>query len=104
MRYIKFLNYVLTKNLEMDSSFFRIFYFIFLDFKFDRTVFFDQYFNPWLDEASYDRIKALCEIEKDKLRVARAHNKKVKEKSFQVRDLVWKTILPIECKSNKFGK
>jgi hypothetical protein len=57
-----------------------------------------------LDEASEERIKALGEIERDKLRVARAYNKKVKEKSFQVGDLVWKTILPIGSRSNKFGK
>ena len=50
------------------------------------------------------RLKALKEIEKDKLRVARAYNKKVKLKSFQVGDLVWKTILPLGMKSNKFGK
>jgi hypothetical protein len=37
-----------------------------------------------LDEASDDRIKALGEIKRDKLIVARAYNKKVKEKSFQV--------------------
>jgi hypothetical protein len=41
-----------------------------------------------LDEASSERINALGEIERDKLRVARAYNKKVKEKSFQVGDLV----------------
>jgi hypothetical protein len=46
----------------------------------------------------------LEEIEKDKRRVARAYNKKVKVKSFQVDDLVWKMILPIGSKSNKFGK
>jgi len=50
------------------------------------------------------RIEALKEIEKDKSRVARANNKKVKNKSFQVGDLVWKTILPLGVKSNKFGK
>ena len=44
------------------------------------------------------------EIEKDKLRVARAYNKNVRAKSFQVGELVWKTILPLETKSNKFGK
>jgi hypothetical protein len=49
-------------------------------------------------------MEALEEIEKDKRRVARAYNKKVKAKSFQVGDLVWKTILPIGSKSNKFGK
>jgi hypothetical protein len=32
-----------------------------------------------LDEASDERIKALREIKRDKLRVARAYNKKVKE-------------------------
>jgi hypothetical protein len=41
-----------------------------------------------LDEASDERIKTLDEIERDKLRVAWAYNKRVKEKSFQVRDLI----------------
>ena len=49
-------------------------------------------------------MKALKEIEKDKLRVARAYNKKVKDKSFQIGDLVWKTILPLRIKNNKFDK
>jgi hypothetical protein len=49
-----------------------------------------------LDEVSDERVNALGEIKRDKLRVVRAYNKKVKEKSFQVGDLVWKTILPIE--------
>jgi hypothetical protein len=53
-----------------------------------------------LDEGSDERIKALGEIERDKLRVPRAYNKRVKEKSFQVGDLVWKMILPIGSKSN----
>jgi hypothetical protein len=57
-----------------------------------------------LDEVSDERVNALGEIERDKLRVARAYNKRVKEKSFQVEDLVWKTILPIWSRSNKFGK
>ena len=46
----------------------------------------------------------LRDIEKYKLRVARAYNKKVKLKSFQVDDLVWKVILPIGSKDRKFGK
>jgi hypothetical protein len=57
-----------------------------------------------LDEVSDERVKALGEIERDKLRVAKAYNKRVKEKLFQVRDLVWKTILPIGSRSSKFGK
>jgi hypothetical protein len=35
-----------------------------------------------LDEVSDERIKALGEIKRDKLRVAKAYNKRVKEKSF----------------------
>jgi hypothetical protein len=57
-----------------------------------------------LDEVSDERMKALGKIERDKLRVAKAYNKRVKKKSFQVGDLVWKTILPIGSRSNKFGK
>jgi hypothetical protein len=57
-----------------------------------------------LDKVSDERMKALGEIERDKLRVARAYNKIVKEKSFQVGDLVWKTILTIGSRSSKFGK
>jgi hypothetical protein len=41
-----------------------------------------------LDEVMDERVKALGEIERDKLRVAKACNKRVKKKSFQVRDLV----------------
>jgi hypothetical protein len=41
-----------------------------------------------LDEVSHERINALGEIERDKLRVARAYNNKVKKKLFQVGDLV----------------
>ena len=56
------------------------------------------------DEVTDRCLEAFEAIEKDKRRVARAYNKKVKVKSFQVGDLVWKTILPIGTKSNKFGK
>jgi hypothetical protein len=41
-----------------------------------------------LDELSDEREKALGEIEKYKLRVARAYNKRVKEKLFQVEYIV----------------
>jgi hypothetical protein len=56
------------------------------------------------DEVSDARVKALGKIERDKLRVAKAYNKRVKEKSFQVGDLVWKMILSIGSRSSKFGK
>src|ERR1041385_5709305 len=57
-----------------------------------------------IDDVPEERLKALREIEKEKLRVAKAYNKKVKEKSFQIGDLVWKMILPIGTKDRKFGK
>jgi hypothetical protein len=57
-----------------------------------------------LDKVSDERVKALGKIERDKLRVTRAYNKRVKENLFQVKDLVWKTILPIGSRSNKSGK
>jgi hypothetical protein len=41
-----------------------------------------------IDEVIDVRLKALKEIEKDKARVAKAYNKKVKRKSFQVGELV----------------
>ena len=50
-----------------------------------------DYFNSMIDnidEVTDKHMKALKEIEKDKFRVARAYNKKVKDKSFQVGDLV----------------
>jgi thymidylate synthase ThyX len=57
-----------------------------------------------IDEVSDKRLQSLKKIEEDMLRMARAYNKKVRAKSFQVGELVWKTILPLETKSNKFGK
>jgi hypothetical protein len=50
-----------------------------------------------VDEAPVSWLKALEEIEK-------AYNKHVVEKSLQVGDLVWKTILPLGTRSSKFGK
>ena len=57
-----------------------------------------------IDEVSDKRLQTLKEIEKNKLRVARPYNKKVRPKSFQVGELVWKTMLPLRIKSNKFDK
>ena len=70
-------------------------------------IFTIDYYNLMMNniyEVTNNRMKALKEIEKDKLWVARAYNKKVKDKSFQVVDLVWNTILSLGMKSNKFGK
>jgi hypothetical protein len=64
----------------------------------------DTYHALMMDNIDEVTNKCLEAIEKDKRRVARAYNKRVRAKSFQVGDLVWKTILPIGSKSNKFGK
>jgi hypothetical protein len=57
-----------------------------------------------LDRVPEDQFKAMMEIEKEKLQTAKAYNKKVKEKSFQVGNLVWKIILPLGTRDRRFGK
>jgi hypothetical protein len=57
-----------------------------------------------IDEMSESRFKAMSRIEEEKIRSAKVCNKRVKEKSFQIDDLVWKTILPLGTWNNKFGK
>ena len=47
---------------------------------------------------------ALENIEANKLRVARHYNKKVKNKKFGERELVWKVKLLIGSKDSKFSK
>jgi hypothetical protein len=54
-----------------------------------------------LDE---ERIKALEMLTRQKERVARAYNKKVKSKTFNVGNLVWKVILPMDKKDRVLGK
>jgi hypothetical protein len=71
----------------------------------DLTV--GDYYNSMMDnidEVTDKRVTTLGEIEKDKIMVAKAYNKKVKATLFQVGDLVWKTILPLRSKDRKFGK
>jgi hypothetical protein len=55
-----------------------------------------------IDDIPKSRFKAPEEIEK--VKIANAYDKCVVEKSFQVGDLVWKTILPLGTRSGKFGK
>jgi hypothetical protein len=47
-----------------------------------------------IDKVTDKRVTALGEIEKDKIMVVKAYNQ-VKAKSFQVGDLIWKTVLPL---------
>jgi hypothetical protein len=57
-----------------------------------------------IDEVTDKRLVALKEIQKDKIMLAKVYNKRIKAKSFQVGDLVWKTVLPLRSGDQKFGK
>jgi hypothetical protein len=57
-----------------------------------------------IDEVPKSQLRALREIEKEKLSVARAYNKRVREISFQVGELVRKMILPLGTWDNRSGK
>ena len=57
-----------------------------------------------LEDLSCHRLRALENIEANKLRIAKYYNKKVKGKQFSEGDLVWKVKLPIGSKDSKFGK
>src|ERR1044072_9369811 len=54
-----------------------------------------------LDE---ERMLALDSLRRQKDRVAKAYNKRVKDKVFHVDDLVWKVILPMDRNDRIFGK
>lgn len=61
----------------------------------------DQYWNMMLDEIvdlDEERMMALNTLLRQKERVARSYNKKVKQNTFTVNDLVWKVILPKDRK------
>jgi hypothetical protein len=57
-----------------------------------------------IDNVPENRFKALEKIERKKVKIAKAYNRCLIEKSFQVGDLVWKTIFPLGTQSGKFGK
>jgi hypothetical protein len=50
------------------------------------------------------RLWSLEKIKENKAIVARAYNKKVKLKEFQVGDLVWEVVLPLGTKDVIYGK
>ena len=57
-----------------------------------------------LEDLAGHRLNALINIEANKARVGRWYNKKVKAKTFDQGDLVWKLVLPIGTKDPKFDK
>ena len=57
-----------------------------------------------LEDIDEERVRALNNIIVQKKIVAKRYNKKVKPRTFDEGDLVWKTILPIGSKDPKYGK
>ncbi|KAK1604960.1 hypothetical protein QYE76_028633 [Lolium multiflorum] len=50
------------------------------------------------------RLWSLEKIKENKAKVARAYNKKVRPKEFQIGDLVWEVVLPLGTKDKAYGK
>jgi hypothetical protein len=57
-----------------------------------------------LEDLHMFRLRALENIEKNKMRVAKYYNKRVKVKQFAEGDLVWKALLLIGTKYSTFSK
>ena len=57
-----------------------------------------------LEDLTGHRLHTLINVEANKTRVGRWYDKKVKVKTFDQGDLVWKLILPIGTNDPKFGK
>jgi hypothetical protein len=67
----------------------------------------EHYENPMRDELvdlDEERLQALDVLIRQKERIAKAYNKKVKYKTFNLGDLVWKVILPMDRRDRIFGK
>lgn len=67
----------------------------------------NHYWDMLLDELTdldEERLTALDVLVKQKERVAKAYNKKVRSKLFIQGDLVWKVILPMDKKDHRLGK
>ncbi|KAK1683891.1 hypothetical protein QYE76_044739 [Lolium multiflorum] len=57
-----------------------------------------------IEDATELRLWSLEKIKENKAKVARAYNKKVKPKEFQVGDPVWEAVLPLGTKDKMYGK
>jgi len=76
-----------------------------VEFQNDLTT--EQYaalMNDNVEDLTELRLWSLEKIKENKAKVARAYNKKVKPKNFQVGDLVWEAVLPLGTKDKKYGK
>jgi hypothetical protein len=62
------------------------------------------FMNDNIEDLTELRLWSLEKIKENKAKVARAYNKKVKLKEFQVRDLEWEAVLPLGIKDVAYGK
>jgi hypothetical protein len=60
--------------------------------------------NDNIEDLTELRLWSLERIKENKAKLARAYNKKVKLKEFQVRDLVWEAVLSLGTKDAAYGK
>jgi hypothetical protein len=60
--------------------------------------------NDNIEDLTELRLWSLEKIKENKANVARAYNKKVKPKEFQVGDMVWEAVLPLGTKDAAYGK
>ena len=57
-----------------------------------------------LEALDEKRLQALDHIMIQKKKVAQAYNKRVRRKSFEEGELIWKVVLPINYKDRELGK
>jgi hypothetical protein len=60
--------------------------------------------NDNVEDLTELRLWSLEKIKENMAKVARAYNKKVKLKEFQVGDLVWEAVLPLGTKDSTYEK
>jgi hypothetical protein len=65
---------------------------------------YDTLMNDNIKDLTKLTLLSLERIKENKAKVARAYNKKVKLKEFQVGDLVWEAVLPLGTKDAAYGK
>jgi hypothetical protein len=78
-----------------------------LHIEFDKDLIAEEYaamMNDNVKDLIELRLWSLEKIKENKAKVARAYNKKVKLKEFQVGDLVWEAVLPLETKDAAYEK
>jgi hypothetical protein len=76
-----------------------------VEFQNDLTA--EQYatlMNDNVEDLTELRLWSLEKIRENKAKVGHAYNTKVKLNEFQVRDLVWETVLPLGTKDAAYGK